>query len=49
MSMTAALGHACGLHYKAADHLAKHPEFAWYQPILHDMNARGWARFTATK
>jgi len=47
MSLTAALGHACGLHYKAADHLAKHPEFAWYQPILHDMNARGWARFTA--
>ena len=49
MSMTAALGHACGLHYKAADHLAKHPEFAWYQPILHDMNARGWTRFTAAK
>jgi hypothetical protein len=47
MSMMAALGHACGLHYKAADHLAKHPEFAWYQPVLHDMNARGWARFTA--
>jgi hypothetical protein len=47
MSMMAALGHACGLNYKAADHLAKHPEFAWYQPILHDMNARGWARFTA--
>jgi hypothetical protein len=47
MSLTAALGHACGLHFKAADHLAKHPEFAWYQPILHDMDARGWARFTA--
>jgi hypothetical protein len=49
MSLTAALGHACGMHFKAADHLAKHPEFAWYQPILHDMNARGWARFTAAK
>ena len=47
MSLVAALGHACGLHFKAADHLTKHPEFAWYQPILHDMNARGWARFTA--
>jgi hypothetical protein len=47
MSLTAALGHACGLHFKAADHLAKHPEFAWYQPILRDMDARGWARFTA--
>ena len=49
MSMTAALGHACGRHFKAADHLAKHQEFAWYQPILHDMNARGWARFTAAR
>jgi len=47
MSLTAALGHACGINYKSAAHLAKHPEFAWYQPILHDMNARGWARFTA--
>jgi hypothetical protein len=47
MSLTAALGHACGINYKSAPHLAKHPEFAWYQPILHDMNARGWARFTA--
>jgi hypothetical protein len=47
MSMMAALGHACGLNFKAADELAKHPEFAWYQPILRDMNARGWARFTA--
>jgi hypothetical protein len=47
MSLTAALGHACGLHYKADDHLAKHPEFAWYKPILRDMNARGWAKFKA--
>ena len=47
MSLTAALGHACGLHYKADEHLAKHPEFAWYKPILHDMNARGWAKFKA--
>ena len=49
MSLSAALGHACGMHFKAADHLAKHPEFAWYQPILHDMKAGGWARFTAAK
>jgi hypothetical protein len=47
MSLTAALGHACGLNFKAAEHLSKHPEFAWYEPVLHDMNARGWARFTA--
>jgi hypothetical protein len=47
MSMTADLGHACGLNFKAAEHLAKHPEFDWTKPTLRDMNARGWARFTA--
>jgi len=47
MTMMAALGHACGTHYKAAEHLARHPEFAWQRPILGDMMARGWAKFKA--
>ncbi|SPF39582.1 Peptidase C45, acyl-coenzyme A:6-aminopenicillanic acid acyl-transferase [Candidatus Sulfopaludibacter sp. SbA4] len=47
MSLTAALGHSCGISYKSAEHMAKHPEFAWMRDILHDMPARGWARFTA--
>ena len=47
MTLTAALGHACGLHFKAAEHLAKHPEFAWYKPILKDMDSHQWTRFTA--
>jgi hypothetical protein len=47
MTFEAALGHACGLHYKAAPHLAQHPEYSWYQPILHDMDARPWAEFKA--
>ncbi len=47
MSLTAALGHACGISYKAADHLAAHPEHAWAQETLHDMNARPWTAFTA--
>ena len=47
MSMTAALGHACGRDFKVAEHLAKHPEFSWQREILHDMNARGWTKFTA--
>jgi hypothetical protein len=46
MSMTAALGHACGLNFKAAELLARHPEFEWSRSILRDMNARGWTRFT---
>jgi hypothetical protein len=47
MTMWAALGHACGISYKASEQLAKHPEFAWMKDILHDMPARGWAKFTA--
>lgn len=45
MTMFAALGHACGLDFKVSPHLANHPEFAWYKPILHDMNARPWTEF----
>jgi hypothetical protein len=45
MSLTAALGHACGRNFKAADHLAKHPEFGWQKEILKDMDARGWTKF----
>jgi hypothetical protein len=47
MSLSATLGHACGMHFKAAEHLAKHPEFGWMKELLHDMPARGWTRFTA--
>ena len=47
MSLSAALGHACGVNFKAAPHLAKHPEFAWMKDILRDMDARPWTKFTA--
>jgi hypothetical protein len=47
MSLMAALGHACGLSFKASEYLAKHPQFDWYEPILHDMPARQWTRFPA--
>jgi hypothetical protein len=46
MSMTAALGHACGRSFKASAHLAGHPEFAWQKDILRDMPARAWTKFT---
>lgn len=49
LSFTAALGHACGLNFKAASQIAHHPEFAWWEPILHDMDAHPWTKFTATK
>ena len=47
MSLNALLGHACGRNFKAAEHLAKHPEFAWQRDMLRDMNSRGWTKFTA--
>src|ERR1035437_9784769 len=47
MSLTAALGHACGTGFKAARHLAQHPDFAWQKDILRDMPARPWTRFFA--
>jgi hypothetical protein len=36
-----------GVIFKVAEHLAKHPEFAWQKDMLHDMNSRGWTKFTA--
>ena len=47
MQLTAALGHSCGLHFKAAEHLAKHPEYDWYKSVLGDMPGHGWTRFAA--
>ena len=47
MTMTAALGHACGVSFKASTLFSRHPEFGWMKDILHDMPARGWARFSA--
>jgi hypothetical protein len=44
MSFDAALGHACGLNFKAAAHLGKHPEFNWMKDILRNMDARPWTR-----
>jgi hypothetical protein len=47
MSLRASLGHSCGIGFKAAEHLRKHQEFAWQQPILHDMPSRPWTTFSA--
>jgi hypothetical protein len=47
MTFFAALGHACGRDFHAAEHLDKHQEYNWYRPILHDMNARLWTEFSA--
>jgi hypothetical protein len=47
LTLAAAAGHACGIHFKAAEHLKKHPEFAWQKEYLHNMNSHPWATFSA--
>jgi hypothetical protein len=45
MSFTAAMGHSCGLDFKAAKHLQDHPAFAWEKDALRDLDAHGWTTF----
>ncbi len=45
MSMTAAMGHACGLDFRASKHLTDHPQFAWQKEILRDLPAYPWTTF----
>jgi hypothetical protein len=45
MSFSAAAGHACGLDFKAANHLRAHPDLDWEKSLLRDMNAQPWTTF----
>ena len=45
MSFWAAMGHACGLGFKAAGFLAQHPEHSWQKPALRDLPSQPWTRF----
>ncbi len=45
MSLMAARGHACGLRFKAAEHIRLHPEFAWQKELLRDLDASPWTTF----
>jgi len=49
LSFTAAMGHSCGINFKAADHLKKYPEFKWEQSILRDLNSGAWTTFVSTE
>jgi hypothetical protein len=42
MSFLAATGHSCGIDFRAAEFLARHPEYGWQKPLLHDMPAGKW-------
>jgi hypothetical protein len=45
MSFTAAMGHSCGLDFKAAEHLKKHADFAWQKDVLRDLDSHQWTTF----
>jgi len=47
MAFEAALGHPCGLVFRAAPHLAGHPEWGWLKPLLRDLPAGPWTAFAA--
>ncbi|MGA9392692.1 MAG: C45 family peptidase [Candidatus Sulfotelmatobacter sp.] len=49
MSFAAAAGHACGLDFKAAEHLRAHPEFSWQKDLQRDMDAHAWTTFSVAK
>jgi hypothetical protein len=49
MSFAAAMGHSCGINFKAAKHLKEHPEFAWEQDVLRDLDSHGWTTFKIAK
>jgi hypothetical protein len=48
MSFSAAAGHACGMDFKATEHLRAHSDFAWQKDLLRDMKAGGWTTFTVS-
>ncbi|HEY6392105.1 MAG TPA: C45 family peptidase, partial [Bryobacteraceae bacterium] len=45
MSFTAAMGHSCGIDFKAAEHLKKHADFAWQKDVLRDLDSHQWTTF----
>jgi hypothetical protein len=47
MSFSARWGAACGRPFRAADFLAKHPQFSWMTGILDDRPTQSWTTFKA--
>ena len=45
MSFTAAMGHADGIDFHAAEHLKEHPEFDWEKSVLRDLDSHPWTTF----
>jgi hypothetical protein len=49
MSFDAAMGHADGIDFKAAEHLKQHPEFSWEKGVLRDLDSHPWTTFSGAQ
>lgn len=49
MTILAAAGHPCGMRFRAAEHLAAHPQFDWQKPLLRDLDSFPWTSFSASQ
>ncbi len=49
MTLSAAMGHSCGIHFKASKHLKAHPEFAWEKDVLKNLDSHPWTTFSVAK
>jgi hypothetical protein len=49
LELTAAMGHSCGINFKAAKHLKDHPEFAWEKEVLRNLDSHSWTTFKAAR
>jgi hypothetical protein len=49
MSLLAAIGHPCGIDFKAAPHLRLYPQFDWQKDLLRDIDSQPWTLFTIAK
>jgi hypothetical protein len=49
MSLLAAIGHPCGIDFKAAPHLRLYPQFDWQKDLLRDIDSQSWTLFTVAK
>jgi hypothetical protein len=49
MEFAAAMGHSCGINFKAAEHLHQHPEFDWERDVLRDLDSHAWTTFRAAQ
>jgi hypothetical protein len=49
MSLLGAIGHSCGMDFKAVPHLRLHPEFNWQKGLLQDIDSHPWTLFSGAK